>query len=109
MIDCAWWDKCNGKGRWPIFPTRYYAKSSSSNRWLRRQHDDPYVKKALETGYRSRSAFKIIEMHKKFKIFHKGDVVIDIGASPGSWTQVAVEKIGPSKFNSIFFTLVKTF
>ncbi|EDV28212.1 Ribosomal RNA large subunit methyltransferase E [Trichoplax sp. H2] len=96
LIDLTCWNKWNYQGRRAILSARFYARGrkSSSSRWLRRQRDDPYVKKAMELGYRSRSAFKLLEMDKKFKIFKKGDIVIDIGASPGSWTQVALDKTG---------------
>jgi len=52
------------------------------------------VKKAQEAGYRSRAAFKIIEIDDKFKIFKKGNIVVDLGAAPGGWSQVAVERCG---------------
>ena len=64
----------------------------SSTNWLRRQLNDPYVKLAKEKGYRSRAAFKLLEINKKFNIFKSGDTVIDLGCAPGGWTQVAVEK-----------------
>lgn len=67
--------------------------SSSSNRWLERQHRDPYVKRAVKEGYRARSAFKLIEINEKFKIMKPGDVVVDLGASPGSWSQVAIKVV----------------
>ena len=64
----------------------------SSTNWLKRQLNDPYVKLAKEKGYRSRAAFKLLEIHDKFKIFKFGDSVIDLGCAPGGWSQVAVEK-----------------
>ena len=64
----------------------------SSTNWLRRQLNDPYVKLAKEKGYRSRAAFKLLEINEKFNIFKSGDTVIDLGCAPGGWTQVAVEK-----------------
>ena len=64
----------------------------SSTNWLRRQLNDPYVKLAKEKGYRSRAAFKLLEINNKFNIFKFGDKVIDLGCAPGGWTQVAVEK-----------------
>lgn len=68
-------------------------KSSSSGRWLQRQHSDPYVKKAVALGYRARSAFKLLEMNQKHSFLQPGAVVIDCGARPGSWSQVAVQKV----------------
>ncbi len=64
----------------------------SSTNWLRRQLNDPYVKLAKEKGYRSRAAFKLLEINDKFNLFKFGDSVIDLGCAPGGWSQVAVEK-----------------
>lgn len=64
----------------------------SSNLWLERQKKDPYVKRAIKESYRARSAFKLIEIDDRFGILNPGDNVIDIGAAPGSWTQVAVKR-----------------
>lgn len=69
----------------------------SSTRWLQRQLNDPYVQMAKAQGYRSRAAYKIIEIHEKFKIFTKGQIVADLGAAPGGWSQVAAEKIAAGK------------
>lgn len=66
----------------------------SSTQWLRRQLNDPYVKEAKNRGYRSRAAFKILEINEKFKIFKRGYKVLDLGAAPGGWSQMAVEKVG---------------
>lgn len=71
-------------------PTKLKGKNPSSQRWLTRQLQDPYVEKAKQENYRCRSAFKLIEMNDRFKIFKHGLTVIDCGAAPGSWTQVAV-------------------
>lgn len=67
-------------------------RSKSSAQWLERQLNDPYVKQAKEDGYRSRAAYKIIQIDDKFKIFSKGKSVVDLGAAPGGWTQVAVQR-----------------
>ena len=69
--------------------------------WLKRQINDPFVKEAQAQGFRSRSAFKIIEIDKKFKIFKKGKIVVDLGAAPGGWSQVVVEKVGRGKVFAI--------
>lgn len=66
----------------------------SSQKWLLRQINDPFVEKAKLEGWRSRAAFKIIEIDKKFKIFKKGKIVVDLGAAPGGWSQYAVTKVG---------------
>ena len=70
---------------------------NSSQQWILRQINDPLVQKARAEGYRSRAAFKIMEIDEKFKIFKKNRIVLDLGAAPGGWSQVAVEKSGPNK------------
>jgi 23S rRNA (uridine2552-2'-O)-methyltransferase len=65
----------------------------SSTRWLQRQLNDPYVTRAKTEGYRSRAAFKLLELDDKFKFLKPGHHVVDLGAAPGGWTQVAVERV----------------
>jgi 23S rRNA (uridine2552-2'-O)-methyltransferase len=65
----------------------------SSTRWLDRQLNDPYVARARAAGYRSRAAFKITEIDDKFGFLKPGARVVDLGAAPGGWTQVAVERV----------------
>ena len=67
---------------------------SSSQLWLKRQINDPYVAKARKEGYRSRAAYKLLEIEEGIKCLKRGAVVVDLGAAPGSWAQVAIEKIG---------------
>ncbi|BES98421.1 Cell division protein ftsj [Nesidiocoris tenuis] len=67
-------------------------KSTSSQGWIQRQLRDPYVEKARQENYRCRSAYKLLEIDEKFKILKPGQCVVDIGAAPGSWTQVAVKR-----------------
>jgi 23S rRNA (uridine2552-2'-O)-methyltransferase len=69
-------------------------KSVSSRRWLARQLNDPYVARARREGFRSRSAFKLIEIDDKARFLKKGARVIDLGAAPGGWSQVAAKRIG---------------
>ena len=69
-------------------------RKKSSVKWIKRQINDPFVKQAHLDGYRCRSAFKLIEIDEKFKIFNKDKFVIDVGAAPGSWSQIAVKKCG---------------
>ena len=69
-------------------------RKASSTRWLSRQLNDPYVMKARELGYRSRAAFKLSELDARFKFLRSGLKVVDLGASPGGWTQVAVSRVG---------------
>ena len=70
-------------------------KSVSSKQWLERQLNDPYVVRARREGFRSRSAFKLIEIDDKARILKRGARVIDLGAAPGGWSQVAVKRVGP--------------
>jgi 23S rRNA (uridine2552-2'-O)-methyltransferase len=72
------------------------SRRASSQRWLERQLNDPYVAEAQARGYRSRAAFKLMQLDEKFRLLKRGQRVVDLGAAPGGWTQVAVEKVGPS-------------
>lgn len=65
----------------------------SSTRWLERQLNDPYVQAAQRDGYRSRAAYKLLEIDDKHDLLHPGDLVVDLGAAPGGWTQVAVDRV----------------
>lgn len=70
-------------------------RKPSSTEWLRRQLNDPYVAAARRHGYRSRAAFKLIELDDRFRVLRRGSRVVDLGCAPGGWTQVAVERVGP--------------
>ena len=65
-----------------------------SKQWQIARKHDLYYKSAKAEGYRSRAAYKLKQINNKFKIFHRGDKVLDLGASPGGWSQVAAEKVG---------------
>ena len=65
----------------------------SSTRWLERQLNDPYVAQAKREGYRSRAAYKLIEIDDKYRLLKPGDTVIDLGAAPGGWAQVAAQRV----------------
>ena len=67
-------------------------RTTSSARWLQRQLNDPYVHEAQRLGYRARSAFKLIELDDKLKFIKKGCTVIDLGAAPGGWSQIALQR-----------------
>jgi 23S rRNA (uridine2552-2'-O)-methyltransferase len=70
-------------------------RSLSSQRWLERQLNDPYVARAKREGYRSRAAFKLLEIDEKYNILKPGQRVVDLGAAPGGWSQIAAKKVGP--------------
>ena len=63
--------------------------------WQRQRRDDPYYKAAKGHGYRARSAYKLLQLQDKFQIIRRGNVVVDLGAAPGGWSQVAQELSGP--------------
>jgi 23S rRNA (uridine2552-2'-O)-methyltransferase len=67
-------------------------RKTSSTLWLKRQLNDPYVDKAKKEGYASRAAFKIIELDQRVKLLKKGMKIVDLGAAPGGWSQVAAKK-----------------
>src|SRR5205809_451394 len=69
--------------------------AKSSKQWLRRHVTDPYVRKAREQGYRSRSAFKLLEIDDREKLLRPGAIVVDLGAAPGGWSQVAAARVRP--------------
>ncbi|MFI2811270.1 23S rRNA (uridine(2552)-2'-O)-methyltransferase RlmE [Microbulbifer sp. JSM ZJ756] len=69
-------------------------RSKSSHRWLREHFNDPYVKQSQKEGYRSRASYKLQELQKKDRLFKPGMTVVDLGAAPGGWSQVAMELVG---------------
>ena len=72
----------------------------SSTRWLKRQLNDPYIEAAKRDGYRSRSAYKLMQLNDRFQLLKPDMKVIDLGAAPGSWSQVIVREIGSDKSGS---------
>lgn len=70
------------------------SRTKSSDRWLKRFHKDAYVKQAQQRGYRSRASFKLLELAEKDQLFRRGMCVVDLGAAPGGWSQVAMQAIG---------------
>ena len=72
-----------------------------SNSWKIKQHRDQYFKKSKTLGYRSRASFKLIELNKKYKFTKKGTCLLDLGSSPGSWSQVASQIITSGRIMSI--------
>jgi 23S rRNA (uridine2552-2'-O)-methyltransferase len=72
------------------------ARSKSSNRWMSEHFDDHYVKMAQQKGFRSRSAFKLLELQDKYQLIKSGMVIVDLGAAPGGWCQVVQPLLGDS-------------
>lgn len=70
------------------------ARSKTSDRWLKEHFDDVWVQRSRQDGYRSRASYKLIELDRKDRLFRPGQVVVDLGAAPGGWSQVAVERVG---------------
>ena len=84
-----------GRGRTRLRTAR--GRSVSSQHWLQRQLDDPYVRRAKGEGYRSRAAFKLVEIDDKHGLLKPGMKVVDLGAAPGGWSQVAASRVGAGK------------
>ena len=72
------------------------ARSKSSHRWMQRHVNDEYVKRSKREGYRSRAAYKLLELQEKDAVLKAGQVVVDLGAAPGGWSQVAADLVGPA-------------
>ena len=82
----------SGRGRVPVKVKKDRGRTASSRAWLQRQLNDPYVAAAKAKGYRSRAAFKLLELDGKFHFLKKGAKVLDLGAAPGGWSQVAAAR-----------------
>jgi len=82
-----------------------HKRSNSSTRWLQRQLNDPYVAEAKKQGWRSRAAFKLLQLDEKFHFLKPGLRVVDLGAAPGGWTQVAVQRVKPERGKGIVIGL----
>jgi 23S rRNA (uridine2552-2'-O)-methyltransferase len=71
------------------------SRRGNTRRWLQRHVADPYVRQAQAQGYRSRASFKLLEIDQRDRLLRAGAVVVDLGAAPGGWSQVAAERVGP--------------
>ena len=72
-------------------------RTVSSQKWLARQLNDPYVARAKAEGYRSRAAYKLLEIHEKYGLLKRGQRVVDLGAAPGGWSQIAAREVGSTQ------------
>jgi 23S rRNA (uridine2552-2'-O)-methyltransferase len=88
------WKKAVIKPRNAVRIKAKHNRTTSSTRWLNRQANDPYVAAAKEMGYRSRAAFKLLELNEQFQFLKPGAKIADLGAAPGGWMQVALPLIG---------------
>lgn len=75
-------------------PSAVKSRSKSSAGWLQEHFNDPFVKQSQIDGFRSRASYKLLELHKRNQLFGQGDRVLDLGAAPGGWSQVAAELVG---------------
>jgi len=82
-------------------------KNKTSKSWINKKHRDPFFKQSRIQGFNSRSAFKLIEMNKKFNFIKKNSLLLDMGSSPGGWTQVATQKISKGKVLSVDLQLME--
>jgi 23S rRNA (uridine2552-2'-O)-methyltransferase len=87
-------ERGSGRGGDRVRVRSVKGRTVSSRRWLERQLNDPYVHAAKSKGFRSRAAFKLVELDSKFHFLKKGARVLDLGAAPGGWSQVAAQRIG---------------
>ena len=86
--------RASGRGAKRVKPKNPKSRKASSNKWLERQLNDPYVRAAKTKGYRSRAAFKLIALDDKFHFLRPGSHVLDLGAAPGGWSQIAAQRVG---------------
>jgi 23S rRNA (uridine2552-2'-O)-methyltransferase len=82
-------------------------RTPASARWLERQLNDPYVAQARREGFRSRAAYKLIEIDDKYKLMKPGQRIIDLGAAPGGWSQVAAARVGEGRGRVIAIDLLE--
>ena len=91
-------DKKNSSGRDMAVRLKTARKRTTSQQaWLNRQLNDPYVARAQRDGYKSRAAYKLLEIDDKYKLLKPGQRIVDLGAAPGGWCQVAAQRIGSTE------------
>ena len=86
--------KSSGRGALRVKVKTTKGREPASTRWLERQLNDPYVREAKAKGYRSRAAFKLVELDRRFRLLKPGARVLDLGAAPGGWSQLAAGRVG---------------
>src|SRR5262245_58428015 len=90
-------ERRGGSRKLPVKLRKAKGRKLASTRWLSRQLNDPYVDEAKRRGYRSRAAFKLIEMDDKYRFLKPGVAVVDLGAAPGGWSQIAAGRVGSAE------------
>ena len=83
----------SGRGKLHVKVKKNRGRTASSRRWLERQLNDPFVAQAKREGYRSRAAYKLLEIAEKYKLFRPGLRIVDLGAAPGGWSQIAAREV----------------
>src|SRR6476620_681245 len=89
--------KLGGQRQLKVRVKKTLQRSASSQRWLERQLNDPYVAAAQREGYHSRAAYKLLEIDNKERLLKPGKRVVDLGAAPGGWSQVAADRVKSSE------------
>jgi 23S rRNA (uridine2552-2'-O)-methyltransferase len=89
--------RSNGGRPLAVRVRRTRRRKPSSTEWLTRQLNDPYVAEAHRLGYRSRAAFKLIQLDDRYHLLKRGGRVVDLGCAPGGWTQIAADRVGAAK------------
>src|ERR1700690_1218903 len=84
----------SGRGQIRVKVKNTRSRKASSNKWLERQLNDPYVHAAKAKGYRSRAAFKLVDLDDRFHFLKTGGRILDLGAAPGGWSQIAHQRVG---------------
>src|ERR1700690_2374184 len=84
----------SGRGQIRVKVKNTGSRKASSNKWLERQLNDPYVRAAKAKGYRSRAAFKLVDLDDQFHFLKAGARILDLGAAPGGWSQIAYQRAG---------------
>lgn len=94
-VKTMWWSRLQSRGLHSscCLMKKLSSKTPAGQRWVLRQLRDPYVKAAHQQNFRCRSAFKLLEMDDKFRLLQPGHIVVDCGAAPGAWSQVAVHRV----------------
>ncbi|MEO8668171.1 MAG: RlmE family RNA methyltransferase [Bauldia sp.] len=98
-------DKDSGRRQLKVRVRTARQRKASSTRWLERQLNDPYVARARDEGYRARSAYKLIEIDDKHRLLAPGKRVVDLGAAPGGWSQVAAARTASTDANPLVVAL----